>query len=301
MASYTRIPYLSIIAVSALPAAMYFLSVAFWVRIEAKKLNLQANTGDAPRFSEALREGGHSPDSHRRFDRASYPRFHTRLRGGRLHLDRDRLKPARQIAHGAKGRSGRPGARRENTASTAVLLIGIGLIVNVIGTTGLGNTLSLMIADWAGGSLFVTIVLVALASLALGMGLPVTAAYIVLGTLSAPALHGLIADGWTVQAIADGTVTETARTLLTLAHPEAAAGLGRPMPFETAQAIFDTVPLEAGVAADELLDDAAIAGATLSAHMIIFWLSQDSNVTPPSAWRPSPPPPSPAQNRWRPD
>jgi TRAP-type uncharacterized transport system fused permease subunit len=45
-----------------------------------------------------------------------------------------------------------------------------------------------MVNDWAHGSLIVTIVLVALASLVLGMGLPVTAAYIVLGTLSAPAI-----------------------------------------------------------------------------------------------------------------
>lgn len=282
MASYTRIPYLSIIAVSALPAAMYFLSVAFWVRIEAKKLNLQANTVDAPRFSEALREGGHSLIPIVVLIGLLIHGFTPAYAAGvsiltviaSSRLGKSPMGPRAVLDALALG--------ARNTASTAVLLIGIGLIVNVIGTTGLGNTLSLMIADWAGGSLFVTIVLVALASLALGMGLPVTAAYIVLGTLSAPALHGLIADAWTVQAIADGTVTETARTLLTLVHPEAAAGLGRPMPFETAQAIFDAVPLEArALLRTELLDDAAIAGATLSAHMIIFWLSQDSNVTPP--------------------
>jgi TRAP transporter 4TM/12TM fusion protein len=35
MATYTQISYLSIVAVSFLPALMYFLSVAAWVRIEA--------------------------------------------------------------------------------------------------------------------------------------------------------------------------------------------------------------------------------------------------------------------------
>jgi len=78
------------------------------------------------------------------------------------------------------------GAR--NMTGIAVLLVAVGLIVDVIGTTGIGNPLSLMVNDWAHGSLIVTIVLVALASLVLGMGLPVTAAYIVLGTLSAPAI-----------------------------------------------------------------------------------------------------------------
>jgi TRAP-type uncharacterized transport system fused permease subunit len=72
---------------------------------------------------------------------------------------------------------------------TGVLLVSVGLMVNVIATTGIGNTFSLMIADWAGGNLLIAIALIALASLVLGMGLPVTAAYIVLATLSAPALH----------------------------------------------------------------------------------------------------------------
>ena len=76
------------------------------------------------------------------------------------------------------------GAR--NMVLTAMLLVTVGLIVNVIATTGLGNTFSLMISDWAGGNLLVAIVLIAIASLVLGMGLPVTAAYIVLATLSAP-------------------------------------------------------------------------------------------------------------------
>ncbi|MCZ6763326.1 MAG: TRAP transporter large permease subunit, partial [Alphaproteobacteria bacterium] len=80
--------------------------------------------------------------------------------------------------------------------------------------------------EWAGGNLLVAIALIAVASLVLGMGLPVTAAYIVLATLSAPALTGLIGDRF-------------------------------------------------------LVDGAAAGSALLAAHLIIFWLSQDSNVTPP--------------------
>jgi len=75
---------------------------------------------------------------------------------------------------------------------TAILLVAVGLVVNVVTTTGLGNAFSVMIVDWAGGSLLLTLVLVALASLILGMGLPVTASYIVLATLAAPALYAWI-------------------------------------------------------------------------------------------------------------
>ncbi|MEZ5876510.1 MAG: hypothetical protein R3D43_01395 [Tepidamorphaceae bacterium] len=45
------------------------------------------------------------------------------------------------------------GAR--NMIMTGVLLITVGLIVNVIAMTGVGNTFSLMIAQWAGGNLMV--------------------------------------------------------------------------------------------------------------------------------------------------
>jgi TRAP-type uncharacterized transport system fused permease subunit len=40
MASYTQIPYESIVAVAALPAILYFATVAFFVRIEARRLGL---------------------------------------------------------------------------------------------------------------------------------------------------------------------------------------------------------------------------------------------------------------------
>ena len=51
-----------------------------------------------------------------------------------------------------------------------------------------GNSFSLMIAQWSQGSMVLAILLVGLASLVLGMGLPVTAAYIILAILTAPAL-----------------------------------------------------------------------------------------------------------------
>ena len=37
MASYTQIPYLQIISVSVLPVLLYFLTVGFFVRIEARR------------------------------------------------------------------------------------------------------------------------------------------------------------------------------------------------------------------------------------------------------------------------
>ena len=57
-----------------------------------------------------------------------------------------------------------------NMVTTALLLVAVGIVINVVTTTGVGNAFSLMIVEWAQGSLLITLVLVALASLVLGMG-----------------------------------------------------------------------------------------------------------------------------------
>ena len=58
MANYTQIPYLDIVAVSFLPALLYFLGIAFYVRIEAKKQGLTPVPGEAPKVLPVLKEGG---------------------------------------------------------------------------------------------------------------------------------------------------------------------------------------------------------------------------------------------------
>ncbi len=167
---------------------------------------------------------------------------------------------------------------------TAVLLCAVGLIVNVIATAGIGNTFSLMIADWANGNLLIALLLVAIASLVLGMGLPVTASYIVIATLSAPAIAGMISDRFVIDALADGTLSEAAKAVLFLGAPEHMSLLAGPVTEEQARDIIRALPLEVAAPLRDLAvpREAAIA-ALLSAHMIIFWLSQDSNVTPPVA------------------
>jgi TRAP transporter 4TM/12TM fusion protein len=107
------------------------------------------------------------------------------------------------------------GARNAVAVSMACAVAGI--IVGVVGLTGLGLKFSAMMLAFSGGNLVLALLLVVIASLILGMGLPVTAAYIVLIILVGPAL------------------TEE---------------FGIPI---------------------------------LIAHLVVFWYSQDSNVTPPVA------------------
>lgn len=170
----------------------------------------------------------------------------------------------------------------KNMTMTAILLISIGLMVNVIAMTGIGNIFSLMIAEWAGNSLIIALVLIALASLVLGMGLPVTTAYIVLATLSAPALQGLIQNNFLIDMLMSGQVPETARATWGLVSSAATTALTGPISRDAAEALIAATPHDALVLIYPMaLNPALVTAALLSAHMIIFWLSQDSNVTPP--------------------
>jgi TRAP transporter 4TM/12TM fusion protein len=63
-----------------------------------------------------------------------------------------------------------------------------GIVVGVASLTGIGLRMSELIVTVSHGSLLVALLLTALGSIVLGMGLPTTAAYVVLAALGAPAL-----------------------------------------------------------------------------------------------------------------
>ena len=99
----------------------------------------------------------------------------------------------------------------------------------------------------------------------------VTASYIVLGTLSAPALYNLIADAQVIDAIARGALSDEAKAVLMLVAPDQIAALGSAMTTDAATAIFNLVPVDLAEALrTSVLDPHAITFALLSAHMIIF-------------------------------
>lgn len=285
MATYTQISYNTIVLVSILPAILYFATVAFFVRIEAKRSHVHALDGEKISALEVIKKGGivfllpiavlialliygFTPTYAAGLSIISVvvaSWFSPNKMGFKAIIEAMVL-----------------GAR--NMVMTAILLCSVGLIVNVIATAGVGNTFSLMITEWAGHSMIIAILLVALASLVLGMGLPVTAAYIVLGTLSAPALHALIADGMLVDALSNGQIPEAAKALFMVAAPDKLAEIGNPMTAEAARMIVDAIPVDmAGMVREAVISSHAMTFALLSAHLIVFWLSQDSNVTPPVA------------------
>jgi TRAP transporter 4TM/12TM fusion protein len=285
MASFTQIPYEKIVAVAALPALLYFLSVAFFVRIEARRNNLQPLPDEGQTLGSAFKEGGAS------FIIpictligllvAGFTPTYAAVFGilaviASSWLTKNRMGPKAVFEAFVMGSKG--------MVLTAVLLCSVGLVVNVIATAGIGNAFSLMITSWAGGNIMIALILIALASLVLGMGLPVTAAYIVLATLSAPALSGMISDQFVIAQLAAGTLPEAAKAVLMFGVPDQIELLSRELTHAEAAGLIRSLPLEIAAPVRDLVVPPAVAtSALLSAHMIIFWLSQDSNVTPPVA------------------
>ncbi len=282
MASYTQIPYVEIIAVSTLPALLYFMSVGFYVRVEAMRSHAHAIELDTRSFGEVFKEGWHFLLPLAVLVALLIYGFTPTYAAGisiiavivSSWLSKNPMKIKDIFDALAQG--------SRNMATTAILLVAVGLVVNVVAMTGIGNTFSLMIAEWSNGSLFIMLALVALASLILGMGLPVTAAYIVLATLSAPALYNLIAESHLIDLVMAGNLPEQAKVIFMLIDPEKYALLSAPMSQADATALIAQVPGDfKGQLLEQALNPTVLSAALLSAHMIIFWLSQDSNVTPP--------------------
>ena len=214
MAEMTGVPYSKIMLVALFPALMYFFSVFLMVHFEAKKSNI---IGEKSPFSarEIFKKEwfyilplvvitffmlfGYSPG-------------YSAILGILSCIGVSWVRKENRI--GLKGlvEASRSGAEASLKIGATVGVIGI--IIGVLTYSGLVLTFADIVIELAAGRLYLTIILIALASLVLGMGVPVTAAYLITAVVAVPALIHL--------------------------------GVNE-----------------------------------IAAHMIVYWLSQDSNITPP--------------------
>jgi TRAP transporter 4TM/12TM fusion protein len=235
MSEFTRTPYIDIVLVSIFPALLYFGSVYLLVHIAAVKQGLQGMAKeDLPRTRDVLADGwhfllpllalifllvaGYSPMRVGFYAIVAVIAAASARALWNYAANGPTLEGLKSLVwRGAELtlKALELGARNAVAVSAACAVAGI--IVGVVGLTGLGLKFSAMMLAFSGGNLVLALLLVIIASLILGMGLPVTAAYIVLIILVGPALTSEFG-----------------------------------------------IPL-------------------LIAHLVVFWYSQDSNVTPPVA------------------
>jgi len=218
MAEFTQTPYLEIIKIAFIPAVLYFFSVILFVHLEAHKEGIWGlPKEDLPRMGETIKKGIHFIIPVGILIIVLVMNYSPMMAGFiailAIYFTALTRKESR-ISFKTLLMTLEQGAL--NAVVVAVACAAAGIIVGVVNLTGTGLRFSSLIVSLSQGIPLLALGLVAVTSLLLGMGLPVTASYIVLVILAGPGLMDL----------------------------------GMPL---------------------------------LTAHMIVFWYSQDANVTPPVA------------------
>ena len=191
MADFTGIPYLEIVKVSILPSLLFMLSLLVVAHLYARKAGIEGlppeelgNPWEIIRnywtFAIPLAlifymlGSGYSPD---------YAVFVAILGVGGASL----LSRRTRLTIPQWGKILEVGARRSLTVGGLAGCLGI--IIGIVFRTGIGTKLSILVVDLSGGYLLFAVLLTALVTFVLGMGVSsVTADYLLLSVLIAPAL-----------------------------------------------------------------------------------------------------------------
>ncbi len=191
MAELTNTPYTRIVLVSLLPATLFFAGTLFFVHGLAVRRRIPV-MASRPRIVPTLVEGAHFLLSIIVVVVLLLLNYSPMLVGA--------AGCVAVVAAGAVRRRTRigPAALAQGLARGAVTAVPVslacaaaGVVVGVIGQTGVGLQFAELLLGAAETSLLPALLLSALVALVLGMGLPVTAAYIVVAVVAAPALTGL--------------------------------------------------------------------------------------------------------------
>jgi len=189
LATWTNIPYARVAAAAAVPALLYYAALLAAIHFRAGRMGIEA-TGITDREPVLPRlhlllplaviviylGSGRSPM------RAA---FWGVMSAMLLSLLRPETRLGRAELANVLLRAGK------GSVQVAAACAAAGIVVGIASLTGIGLRMSELIVTLSGGHLPIALLLTALGSIVLGMGLPTTAAYVVLAALGAPALTEL--------------------------------------------------------------------------------------------------------------
>lgn len=190
MASFLNVPYVDVMTAAAVPAVLFYLVLLLQADAYAARTGLQGLPRDQlPSLTATLRTGWvylfalallvyllvfRNIESMAPFYASAVLVFTALV----IHNGMDRLRVVLDLVVEAG----------TNIAHLIGILAGIGLIVGSLSITGVGNAFSRELIQYAGDNVFLLLVLGALTSFVLGMGMTVSACYIFLAIVLAPAL-----------------------------------------------------------------------------------------------------------------
>lgn len=189
MAGITGIPYAKVMLAAILPAIFYYISIGLYVQLQAMKMNLSPLSDQRANIREILLSApnfvvpliviivlfiiGYSP---------MYVGFWGVVTSFALGLVRKETRPS--LTEWLSGFTS--GATMG--AAIGVSCAAIGVMVKVLTMTGLGIKLPAIIEAWSGGNLLLALIMVMIACLILGCGVPTAPAYIMVAIVGAPVL-----------------------------------------------------------------------------------------------------------------
>ncbi len=203
IAEYVNVPYVEVIKAAAVPAFASYAALFYITHIEASKLGLKGiPRSELPSFFKTLFSGAHylipmalllyelivvrhSPEMaafHAIWLLAAVMLFQWPIKA---YLNKEPVGPAIKYSINQIFAALAAGAR--NMVSVALATAAAGIIVGVV-ALGLGQLVTSIIDVLSMGNIFLMLVITAIASLIIGMGLPTTATYIVMASLTAPAI-----------------------------------------------------------------------------------------------------------------
>lgn len=206
IAEYVNVPYVAVIKAAAIPAFASYAALFYITHIEASKLGLKGlPKSQVPRFIKTFMSGLHfllplvflvyelmvmrrSPE---------VAAFHAIWVMGLIMIIQPVFTAAknkesipRALKNGVINLLNALVAGARNMVSVALATAAAGIIVGVV-ALGLGGLIAQVIEALSMGNIFLMLLITAGASLLIGMGLPTTATYIVMASLTAPVIVGI--------------------------------------------------------------------------------------------------------------
>ena len=203
IAEYCNLEYFEVIKAAFVPAVISYIALMYITHLEASKLGLRGvPKEELPKFMPTLLSGIHFmiPLIFLIFELVVL-RHSAQLAAFRAIIAIMIIIPAQNIITAGKHNMTAKDAAwksihqigdalisgAKNMMGIGVAVASAGIIVGVV-TLGLGGIITEIIEVLSGGNFYLILIITAIASLILGMGLPTTANYIVMASLTAPVI-----------------------------------------------------------------------------------------------------------------
>ena len=206
IAEYLSLPYIDVIKAAAIPAFVSYFALFYITHLEASKRGMKGlPKSELPAFGAVLKSGFHYliPLFILIYE-LIFIRHTPKLAAFNAILSLIAIILVQEIIRGYKERTGiltiawsflkttAEGmiAGSRNMLSVAIATATAGIVVGIV-TMGIGSMIVHIVEVLSYGNIFLILIITAIASLILGMGLPTTATYIVMASITVPVIVNL--------------------------------------------------------------------------------------------------------------